>query len=152
MSHLKINVTLFHPQSKISFYECDKFPKATTPPPGVIRQSVMKELNKRSSSAQIFFMGVEGEAGPLSRVIEGEEGAQTRQTMEQPNLRNFRETRRSVNEISSIQGRNRGREAGFDGNNACLQGRRKQTETLAIIKTNIAPRKHSSIHETPPRG
>jgi hypothetical protein len=95
---------------------------------------------------------VGGEAGPLSRVTEGEEGAETRQTPEQLNSRNFRGNMRSTNEISSRMGRNRGREAGFDGNNACLEGRGKQTETLAIIKTNIAPRKHSSIYETPPRG
>ncbi|KAA6388136.1 MAG: hypothetical protein EZS28_016337, partial [Streblomastix strix] len=132
--------------------ERGKFLKATTPPPRVIRQSVMKELNKRSSSAQTLFTGGWGEAGPLSRVTEREEGVVTRQTPEQLNSRNFRGNKRSTNEISSSMDRNRGREAGFDGNNACLEGRKKQAETLATIKTDIAPRKHSSIHETPPRG
>ncbi|KAA6360404.1 MAG: hypothetical protein EZS28_044068, partial [Streblomastix strix] len=48
--------------------ERGKFLKATTPPPGVIRQSVMKELNKRNSSAQALFTGGGGRSWtPQSR-------------------------------------------------------------------------------------
>ncbi|KAA6386042.1 MAG: hypothetical protein EZS28_018434 [Streblomastix strix] len=52
--------TIVHAQAAreaLVLNERGRFLKATTPPPGVIRQSVMKELNKRSSSAQTFLRG-----------------------------------------------------------------------------------------------
>ncbi|KAA6359987.1 MAG: hypothetical protein EZS28_044486, partial [Streblomastix strix] len=117
--------------------ERGKFLKATTPPPGVIQQSVMKELNKRSSSAQTLFKG--GGGKKLDPSV-----AQLKERKEQ---KRDEPLNCQIQEISEEI-----READFDRNNACLEGRGLQTGTLATIKTNIAPRKHSLIYETSPRG
>ncbi|KAA6369386.1 MAG: hypothetical protein EZS28_035086, partial [Streblomastix strix] len=132
--------------------ERGKFLKAVTLPPGVIRLSVMKELNKRSSSAKTLFTWGGGRSWtPQSR--NRRRGRSRNVTNhKQLNSRNFRGNRRLINQISSSMGRNRGRRAGCDGNNSQLEGRGKQTETLATIKPTQPLRKHSSIHETPPRG
>ncbi|KAA6374047.1 MAG: hypothetical protein EZS28_030426 [Streblomastix strix] len=95
--------------------------KAATPPPEVIHDSVLKNLRRRSESAQTLFSGGGGEAGLPSRADREGGSNITRQTQEQLNGSEIRRNWRQTNEILRCMGSNRSRKTNYDGHNASIE-------------------------------
>ncbi|KAA6388699.1 MAG: hypothetical protein EZS28_015774 [Streblomastix strix] len=126
--------------------EKDKYLKAATPPPGVIRDSVLKNLKKRSESTQSLFAGGGGVAGLPSREAGDAESIRTsRRTPEQLNGREISRSRRETNEVPGSMECNWSRKTGDDGNNASMDKRKQQMNPQKHITSHTTQRKPASI-------